>query len=561
MDNIKHKSLLQMLLSIPIAGVLVGIDQLTKYWANTSLRVNGPVTVINGVFSFTWTQNDGAAWGMLGGNVILNWLPIIIAVIVAVLYQRIPVSKRMLPLNIIAIMLFAGAIGNRIDRSVYGYVQDFLYFELIDFPIFNVADCYIVVACIAAIILLVLVYKDEDEMSRVFSFKNNKTKKTVDYPDEALVKSMTFAFTDTINWLEEVVGHTFAKPRPFGYGGPNYAHAPSESPVPASGRGSSPAGGRFVIKNVKLYLDKMGVPVRTATPVTDLIQNDKGEVVGVKASDKKTVYEVSAKAVVLATGGFAHNKEMMERLVPVYAPYTDKSVATVGATGDGIRMAVKAGGVEYEDAWVIGLYVSGAKPEYSKTFTSKDKYKDRVFVNEKGERFVNEDLPYLTDPVAMQKAVWAIVDSQDPKKVEVLNGVQDPKISVKANSWKELGDALGVPAEALEKTMTDYNRACETGDDKAFGKPKAFLKPFTKAPFYAVRVIPQTGGTMGGVKVDDHFRVVDKEGKPVKGLYAGGEVINRPYYNRVYTSGTGLGIAYTSGRLAGEYAAKEALGK
>ena len=180
MDNIKHKSLLQMLLSIPIAGVLVGIDQLTKYWANTSLRVNGSVTVINGVFSFTWTQNDGAAWGMLGGNVILNWLPIIIAVIVAVLYQRIPVSKRMLPLNIIAIMLFAGAIGNRIDRSVYGYVQDFLYFELIDFPIFNVADCYIVVACIAAIILLVLVYKDEDEMSRVFSFKNNKTKKTVD---------------------------------------------------------------------------------------------------------------------------------------------------------------------------------------------------------------------------------------------------------------------------------------------------------------------------------------------------------------------------------------------
>ena len=79
MDNIKHKSLLQMLLSVPIAGVLVGIDQLTKYWANTSLRVNGPVSVINGVFSLTWTQNDGAAWGMLGGNVILNWLPIIIA--------------------------------------------------------------------------------------------------------------------------------------------------------------------------------------------------------------------------------------------------------------------------------------------------------------------------------------------------------------------------------------------------------------------------------------------------------------------------------------------------
>ena len=72
------------------------------------------------------------------------------------------------------------------------------------------------------------------------------------YPDEALVRSMTASFTETIDWLEETVGHTFAKPRPFGYGGPNYAHAPAESPVPASGRGSSPAGGRFVIKNVKI---------------------------------------------------------------------------------------------------------------------------------------------------------------------------------------------------------------------------------------------------------------------------------------------------------------------
>lgn len=109
--------------------------------------------------------------------------------------------------------------------------------------------------------------------------------------------------------------------------------------------------------------------------------------------------------------------------------------------------------------------------------------------------------------------------------------------------------------------MTAYNKACETGNDEAFGKPKAFLKPFNKAPYYAVRVIPQTGGTMGGVKVNDKFQVVDKSGKPIKGLYAGGEVINRPYYNRVYTSGTGLGIAYTSGRLAGKYAAEEVRGE
>ena len=381
------------------------------------------------------------------------------------------------------------------------------------------------------------------------------------YPDEALVRSMTASFTETIDWLEETVGHTFAKPRPFGYGGPNYAHAPAESPVPASGRGSSPAGGRFVIKNVKIYLDKLGVPVRTSTPVDSLIMDEKGAVAGVRAHDKTKRYEVSAKAVVLATGGFAHSREMMEKLVPVYAPFVDKSVASVGDTGDGIRMAVEAGGVMYDDAWVIGLYVSSLDPKLSKTYTSKDKYKDRVFVNEKGERFVNEDLPYLTDPVAMQKSAWAIVDSSNEKNAALLNECKDLKIAAKGATWAELAKAMGVPADALERTMTDYNKACETGVDKTFGKPAAYLKPFLKAPFYAVRVVPQTGGTMGGVKVNDKFEVVRADGTPIQGLYAGGEVINRPYYNRVYTSGTGLGIAYTSGRIAGENAAKAALGK
>ena len=95
--------------------------------------------------------------------------------------------------------------------------------------------------------------------------------------------------------------------------------------------------------------------------------------------------------------------------------------------------------------------------------------------------------------------------------------------------------------------MKDYNAACTTGDDKAFGKAKEFLKPFAKPPFFAVRVVPKTGGTIGGVKVNDKFQVVREDGS----------VINRPYYNRVYTSGTGLGIAYTSGRIAGTNAAAE----
>ena len=180
-----------------------------------------------------------------------------------------------------------------------------------------------------------------------------------------------------------------------------------------------------------------------------------------------------------------------------------------------------------------------------------------MFVNEEGKRFVNEDIPYLTDHIASQKAAWAITDNSDPARVAPLNAYNDPKIAVHGNTWEELAKAMGVPAKNLAETMNAYNRAAETGHDSLFNKPKEHTLPFLKAPFYAVRVIPQTGGTIGGVKVNDKFQVLRADGSVIKGLYAGGEVTNRPFYNRVYTSGSGLGIAYTSGRIAGTNAAKE----
>lgn len=168
-----HKSLLCMLISILPVALLIGLDQLSKYFAYSNLRVNGPIEIIKGVFSLTYTTNTGAAWGMMSGNVIHLWLPIILGIIIIIFYQRIPATKRMLPLNICLIFLFSGAIGNRIDRAIYGCVQDYFYFELIDFPIFNVADCYIVVSCIVTLLLFLFFYK-EDEFDNIFSLKRNK---------------------------------------------------------------------------------------------------------------------------------------------------------------------------------------------------------------------------------------------------------------------------------------------------------------------------------------------------------------------------------------------------
>jgi fumarate reductase flavoprotein subunit len=376
-------------------------------------------------------------------------------------------------------------------------------------------------------------------------------------PDQERIKRTVKEFDKTVNWMESTIGHKFAVPRPFGYGGPNYAHAPAEAPIPASGRGSTAAGGRFVIKSFKTYLDKEGVPVMTGTRAEELITDSKGSVVGVRAKKGQQEIEIRAKAVVLGTGGFARNKELLEQYTPSYAPYTAVSNATPGATGDGIIMAKKVGAAGFKDGWVMGLSPVSPMRELNKTFITKNVYKDDVFVNQDGRRFVKEDLPYIVDPIAAQKTAWAIVDSSDPAKAELLAKVTDPTIAVRGGSWEELAKAMGVPEAALKKTMDSYNRYCAEKNDPEFNKVPEFLVPFTKSPFYAVRVIPSTMGTMGGVKTNDKFQVLRADGSVIKGLYAGGETVNRPFYQRVYTSGTGLGLAYTSGRIAGANAAKE----
>ena len=376
------------------------------------------------------------------------------------------------------------------------------------------------------------------------------------YPDAEAVYRLMPEATKTVDWIQETVGHTYAVPRPFGWGGPNYAHAPSQTAVPPSGRGSLAGGGMYVIQAFKKYCDKLGVQIRTQTPVKQILVDDQGAVAGVIAGGKGKRFVVKAKAVILASGGFARNQKMIEERVPVYAQYTKYSVACVGDTGDGILMAKKIGAVEPKDSWMIGLFFAAADPKLSSTFTTKEGYKNCVFINQEGKRFCKEDLSYVTDFVASQPAAWAIVDSKDPEKVKLLKGLNDPKTAVSGETWAALAEKLGVNAANLEKTMSDYNRSAETGRDEAFGKEARFIVPFDKAPFYAVRIVPQTGGTMGGVEVDDHFRVLRADGSVIKGLYAGGEMANRKFYNRMYTSGSSLCIAFTSGRLAGIDATK-----
>lgn len=144
-------------------AVLVLLDQLTKLWAVSALKVHGPVPLVKGVLELLYVENRGAAFGILQDR---QWFFLLTGMVVmaALFYvlPRIPSERRFLWGRLCLYLVGAGAVGNMIDRFVRGYVVDFIYFKLIDFPVFNVADIYVTVATVCLGALLVFYYKDED---------------------------------------------------------------------------------------------------------------------------------------------------------------------------------------------------------------------------------------------------------------------------------------------------------------------------------------------------------------------------------------------------------------
>lgn len=150
--------------------IIIGIafDQYTKYLAVLCLKDQEPYVIIDGIFELQYLENRGAAFGMLQNKQLFFFLSVIV-ITLAVLWflLKVPLEKRFLLLQICAVMILSGAYGNCIDRVKQGFVVDFLYFKLIDFPIFNVADIYVTVAAILLVILLFWYYKEED-LERIF---------------------------------------------------------------------------------------------------------------------------------------------------------------------------------------------------------------------------------------------------------------------------------------------------------------------------------------------------------------------------------------------------------
>ena len=181
----KIKTKKTMIYSAVLVFILVALDQITKLLASLFLKGRGPLKVIKGVFELQYLENDSAAFSLdpvsilhrvfhftyfdahpnaflMCKMVFFIVLTIAVLTILMVLYRRIPEERHFLPMNLIAIGIFAGAIGNLIDRICHQYVIDFFYFSLIDFPVFNVADIYVTVSAIALVIFVLFFYKEKD---------------------------------------------------------------------------------------------------------------------------------------------------------------------------------------------------------------------------------------------------------------------------------------------------------------------------------------------------------------------------------------------------------------
>lgn len=170
--NQKTKLILGMITGFFAA---IGLDQWTKLLAVKHLMEKPAIVLWDGVFELLYIENRGAAFGMLQGKQ-LFFLLIAVVVLSGAVFAviRMPASRKYLPLHLIAMFLSAGAVGNMIDRFTRGYVVDFLYFKLIDFPVFNVADIYVTLSMFVFILLFLFYYKEEDVSCLSFKKKEEQ---------------------------------------------------------------------------------------------------------------------------------------------------------------------------------------------------------------------------------------------------------------------------------------------------------------------------------------------------------------------------------------------------
>ena len=310
---------------------------------------------------------------------------------------------------------------------------------------------------------------------------------------------------------------------------------------------SNAYAGAHIQDGMEKKVKELGIDVRTGTKGLDLIMKD-GKAVGVKVQNKNNFYDINAKAVILATGGFSANKELLKKYVPGSEVFQTSN--QLGATGDFIPVFEK-NSIKTANLEVLNIFPFIIRQTRDLT-GGGDGF---ILVNKEGKRFTSESITYATRFSTAQKilaqpesAAFYIYDQKLYDASYRLQKHTAQGLHVKANTLDELADKLGIDKENLKATVKEFNMAVR-GEIKDPFREKPTKKEFmSEGPYYGVQVESAVHMTRGGVVADEKTQVYYESGNVVKGLYAAGEVAN--------SNSGAYSAAVIFGRIAGEEATK-----
>lgn len=317
------------------------------------------------------------------------------------------------------------------------------------------------------------------------------------------------------------------------------------------------------LETLRAALAKKGGKIIFETKAKQLIMDERGAVIGVRAQDVSGLKDFMADSVVIASGGYGGNKQMLETFVD---PNADDMMlrGDRNATGDGLEMAREAGAMWVNMGGMASVHVAAVSPKNTASGNPFMAVAYCLGINKEGKRYVDESLGYVAHGKAAMKQpgqVVALVFDEEIKKqpgvttaYKMFEGLGIP--IVQADSLADLASKTGAPPAAFEKTVADFNAAVADGKAMKAQPPKtAFAFKLGSPKFYAFYPLsPGITLTFGGIKINEKAQALQADGLVIPGLYAGGECAGGLYYDD-YIGGASLANCLVMGRIAGRQAA------
>lgn len=370
--------------------------------------------------------------------------------------------------------------------------------------------------------------------------------------DPELVEELVDESGDGVEWLK-TIGINLTSVGSFGGASVKRIHRP----VNAEGKTIS-VGAYMVPLLEKACTAQPNITILLNTTANEILTKD-GAACGIKATGKdgETV-TVNAKAVILATGGFGANLDMVAQYNPALKGFMTTNAA--GAQGQGLKMA-EALGAAMVDLEQIQIHPT-VQADSAALITEGLRGDGAILVNAEGKRFTDEvgtrDAVSAAEIAQTGSYSWLIVDQAMLDKSSVIAGYVKKGFTFQGATYEELAAAIGVDAATFKATMESWNNCVANKNDPDFGRV-SFANPLNTAPYYAIKVTAGIHHTMGGLKISTDTEVIDTNGRVIPGLYAAGEVTGGIHgANRL--GGNAVADFVVFGRIAGEEAAEFALG-